>query len=53
MGSLHFCFERYDAAGVARLYFTLMYWIYGYQSGNDQMYITVYSLPTANLASLH
>ncbi len=53
MGSLHFCFERYDATGAARLYFSLMYWSYGYQSGNDQMYITIYSLPTANLASLH
>jgi len=53
MGSLHFCFESYDAAGSARLYFSLMYWIYGYQSGEDQMYVTIYSLPTANLASLH
>ena len=52
MGSLHFCFERYDSGGAARLYFSLLYWIYGYHSGNDQLYINVYSLPTANLATL-
>jgi hypothetical protein len=52
MGSLHFCFERYDASGAARLYFSLLYWIYGYQSGNDQIHINIYALPTANLAAL-
>jgi hypothetical protein len=53
MGGLHFCFEGYDAAGVARLYFSLLYWIYGYQSGSDKLYIEIYSLPTAKLGTLN
>jgi hypothetical protein len=53
MGNLHFCFEKYDlAAGEYRLYFSLAYWIYGYQNGNDNLYIEVYSIPTAELETL-
>jgi hypothetical protein len=53
MGSLHFCFEKYDiAAGTYRLYFSLAYWIYGYHDSNDNLYINVYSIPTASLESL-
>jgi hypothetical protein len=54
MGSLHFCFEKYDnAAGSYRLYFSLAYWLYGYRNGEDKLLIDIYSLPTASLDSLN
>jgi hypothetical protein len=53
MGNLRFCFEKYDlATGKYRLYFSLVYWIYGYRDSEDKLYINVYSIPTASLESL-
>ena len=51
LGSLKFCYERYDS-GTPTLYFSLAYWQYGSEEKPDQLYVEVYAIPTANLASL-
>jgi hypothetical protein len=52
-GDLKFCYERWDPTDLKfKLYFSLAYWIYGREEKADQLYVEVYAIPTASLASL-
>lgn len=51
LGGLRFCYERHDGAEY-RLYFSQAYLYYGRNDKSDQLYLKVYSLPTADLDSL-
>ncbi len=52
LGGLKFCYERQAADGQYKLYFSLAYWLYGYDEKPDKLYVEVYAIPTANLANL-
>jgi hypothetical protein len=54
-GSLRFAYETFDdpgGAAIPMLYYTLIYWESGGDGGDDQLYIRVYKLPTADLDKL-
>ena len=50
-GELYFAYERF-VGGVPTLFFTLAFWKRA-GVGDDDMYIRVYSLPTADLGDLY
>ena len=53
LGGLRFCYERWDSAALEfKLYFSLAYWKFADKDGQDELFLEVYALPTADLADL-